>query len=1332
MNIEKLHRNVEYIIENYPRAILGVQIMHGFPTETEEEARASLEFIKSFRWLPFGYMHILKIYPNTAMARFAMEHGISEDDIMRSMDLGYHELPYTLPFRESFTRQCQAEYLGDFFLNKERLRNVLPNQMAMLTEDELVQKYNSYLPVDIKTFSDLLNYIGIAGDEIEGEFLPVDYGKVENFNARVKQYFPAHKINPVRTRLLLLDLSQHFSHESQEMYHVVDPPLGLMYLLTHLNKTFGERIEGKIAKSQVDFDSYDEMKELVDNFKPDIIGVRSMNYFRNFCHKAVDLIRQWGFSGPVIAGGPYATSSYDTMLQDINIDLAVLEEGEITMAELMTAIMKNEGKLPDDTVLKSIPGIAFVGKEERERLRRTNRDVVLLDHLADSLSGESGLNPESVNNPNDLAYIIYTSGSTGTPKGVLIQHRNVVNQLTGLKNKFQLDADFNYLLLAAYTFDVSVMHLFSALTTGSKIFLASEEVKKDPLRLWPLIHNKKINILNIVPAFMKVLLENIEKNKIGFKYLFVGGDVFDPDLYASLRETFRAENIINIYGPTETTINAALYPCGAIKSNQRIPIGSPLMNYKMYILDSDFNPVPIGGQGELCISGKGVARGYLNRPQLTAEKFVPDPFVEGETMYCSGDQARWLPDGNIEFLGRVDQQVKVRGFRIELGEIEKRLTAMKHIQEAVVLVKEDESGDKYLTAYVTAGKELVTTELKDCLVEKLPPYMIPTYFIQVDKMPLNSSGKIDTRALRETKIKVKGEYVPPTSEMEKELARIWSEVLGMDEKTISAGANFFDLGGHSLKATILISKTHKAFDVKIPLIQLFKTPTIKGLSGYIKGEDAGKEKDKYISISPAQQKEYYPLASVQRRLFLFQQMNPDSISYNLTKILVLEDEADRGRLEDAFGKLIKRHESLRTSFELIDEEPVQRVHADIPFEIELHRDRGGSPDVRRQVGEVIRRFIRPFDLSQPPLLRVGIVMSKSERPILLVDIHHIISDGVSQQLLERDVNALYNGEELPLLKLHYKDYSQWQAHQSEIGSFKQQEEYWLRQFHGEIPRLNMPLDYPRPDVQSFEGRNAAFELDAEETKKLNEMAVREESTLFMVLLALYYILLSRISNQENIIIGTAVASRRHADLEKVIGMFVNMLALRCRPTGEKRFADFLKEVTEQTLEAFENQDYSFGDLVEELAVEREMNRHPLFDVVFAMENINTKTQEGQSAAGMRTRADAITVPIEFENTTTKFELTLTADEVGENINFTFQYCTKLYKAETISRLIGYYRAIVSSVLNDPTQKISEIGIIDETTREELIKKMRGEDYNVIETDREVSEHTAGLDAEFDY
>jgi amino acid adenylation domain-containing protein len=1289
VNIERLRDNVRYIIENYPQAILGVQIMHGFPTETEEEAQASLEFIKSFRWLPFGYMHVLKIYPNTNMARFAMEHGVTREDILRSMDLAYHELPYTLPFPENFTRQIQSRYLGDFFLDRERLINVLPNQMAMLTEDELVQKYNSYLPVDIKTFPELLKYMGVAREEIKGKFLPEGFGKVENFKEKVRSCFPEHRTEPRATRLLLLDLSQHFTHESHEMYHVVDPPLGLMYLLTHLHKTFGPRIKGKIKKSQVDFDNYEELKELLEDYKPDIIGIRTLNYYRNFFHKAISLIRQWGFAGPIIAGGPYATSSYDTMLQDMNIDLAVLEEGEITMAELVKLMMSNSNRLPGEEVLKNIPGIAYVGNKEKAVQRQKNREVLLLDKVEKELSGESEQNPVHRNRPGDLAYIIYTSGSTGTPKGVMVEHSNVVNQLTGLQRRFQLDASFNYLVLAAFTFDVSVMHMFLPLTTGAKFYIIGEEIKKDPLKLWQFIHEKNINLLNIVPAFMKAILENIEKKKIHFKYLLVGGDVFDPELYKQLVETFVAETIINIYGPTETTINAALYPCGEIGPGQQIPIGKPLMNYETYILDAELNPVPVGFAGELYISGSGVTRGYLNRVTLTSEKFLMNCNGKGGVMYRTGDNARWQVDGNIEFLGRTDHQVKVRGFRIELEEIEKRFREMEQIKEAVVLVKEDDAGDKHLCAYITSGKEVVIPELRDCLALELPDYMVPTHIIQVEKMPLKTSGKIDTRVLLESQVKISGVYAPPTDDIERKMAALWAGVLGMDKENIGINSSFFDLGGHSLKATILVSRIHKKLNVKVPLIELFRRPTIKKLAGFIK--EAARER--FVSIDPVEKREYYALSSAQQRLYILQQLDIEGIGYNTSQVMLLEGELDLERLKGNFTKMIQGHECLRTSFEMLGETPVQRIYDEVKFEIEYHDLEAGGDQKR-----VVNDFLKAFDLARVPLMRVGLVKLGPGRHVLMVDMHHIITDGVSHGILKRDFLGLYVKKALSPLKLQYKEYSQWQQQQEIQDTFQRQKEYWLAVFDGEIPVLNLPTDYTRPSVQSFAGRMFAFEVNREQTGALNEIAMTGGATLFMVLLALYNIFLSKISSQEDIVVGTTTAGRKHADLERVIGMFVNTLALRNYPTGEKTFPVLLAEVKDRTVQAFENQDCQFEDLVERLTVVRDVTRNPVFDVMFTLQNI-TDTPVEISGEMSPERMEGLSVrPYSHENRTSKFDLTLDANEVGGKLYFTWNYCTKLFRQETLERFTYYFKKVIASVVLDPGIRVSGIEILSEAEK----------------------------------
>ncbi|MCK5058171.1 MAG: AMP-binding protein, partial [Candidatus Aminicenantes bacterium] len=653
LNLKKLEENIKYITQKHPQVILELQIIHGLPTETEEEAAASLEFIKNIRWVHFPYIHILNIYPNSDMARIAVEKGISKESIERSADLAYHELPETLPFSKGFTRKYQSEFLNDYFLSKERLKAVLPYQLKVLTEDELLQKYNSYLPMKIKSFADLLNLAGLSREEIAGDFLPADYGFVPGFNRKLQENFPRKKPAKDALNVLLLDLTQYFTRDTRIMYDVVEPPLGLLYLATHLQRSFGSQIDAKIAKSRIDFDSFDELQALIADFKPHVIGVRTLNFYREFFHKTLSLLKQWQPYATIIAGGPYATGNYDKVLKDNAVDLVVIGEGEATFAELIGRMLKNGYRLPGQNKLAKIPGVAFAKK-------RAAREVLLLDQLGPAISREPAENPPPVNRPSDLAYIIYTSGSKGLPKGVLIGNNNLVNQVTGLQKRFAFDASLNYMLLAAFTFDVSVMHIFLPLITGARLFLIDEETRKDPNKLWQFVYQKKIDILNIVPAYMKILLDHIEKGKIHLKYLFVGGDVFDAELLRGLRKTFDTEHIINIYGPTETTINATLYPCRDVEKGATIPIGKPVKNYRVYILDKDMQPQPIGVAGELYITGDGLARGYLNNPELTAEKFIEiasRPFCgwgrrplfeksrtktfDNNKSYKTGDLARW-------------------------------------------------------------------------------------------------------------------------------------------------------------------------------------------------------------------------------------------------------------------------------------------------------------------------------------------------------------------------------------------------------------------------------------------------------------------------------------------------------------------------------------------------------------------------------------------------------------------------------------------------------------------------------------------------------------------
>jgi amino acid adenylation domain-containing protein len=1311
LNLERLYQNIDYIIRRHPQVILEMQIIHGLPGETEEEAQASLDYIKNLRWAHFPYIHVLNIYPGSAMAEIAVQHGISAQAIERSADIAYHELPETLPFSQGFSRRYQSEFVGEYFMCKERLLSVLPHQMRVLTEDELVQKYNSYLPVEIDSFDALLDYAGISREELAGEFLPDDYGVVPDLNVRLRRHFVKPAPEPGALRVLLLDLSQYFSQEPRIMYDVVEAPLGLMYVLTHLQRRFPGNIDGRIAKSRIDFDSYEQLKSLVVEFRPDIIGVRSLNFYKDFFHKTVSLIRQWGVTVPIIAGGPYATSNYAAMLQDPHIDLVVLGEGEVTFAQLIGRVLENGKKLPAEGVLKQIPGLAFIPSKSRISAQGHNRQVLLWEQMPGVLTSLPKTDLAVENGIFDPAYIIYTSGSTGVPKGVMVQHHNLVNQVLGLGQTFPVDSadPLNYILLAAFTFDVSVMHIFLSLTTGGRLFLIDEQTRKDPLMLWKFIHDQRIDILNIVPAFMKALLENMEPHKFHFKYLFVGGDAFDRELYRALQQTFTVDHLLNIYGPTETTINATLHECRAEdgEGDGILPIGRPLPNYRAYILDGDYRPVPIGAAGEICIAGAGVARGYLNNPELTADKFVSFNLAaklrEGTLgansniplfqhsiipkLYRTGDRGRWLPAGEIEFLGRLDQQVKIRGYRIEPAEIERKLVNHPGVKDAVVVAREDRGGDKFLSAFVVMESPLPDEEsalspLKEYLARELPDYMVPSYFKRIERLPLTVSGKVDERALPTQEIQTGSSYTAPRDRLERRLTGLWAEVIGMAEAEIGIDTNFFELGGHSLKATILISKIHKELNVKVPLVKLFKTPFIRGLAEYIRAADQGD----YTAIGLSEKREFYVVSSAQRRLYILQQLEPASIAYNMPALMLLSGELERSRLEQTFRRLIRRHESLRTAFALVEGKPVQRIHDFVDFNIEYHQP-GGSP----------KHVLRPFDLSRAPLLRVGLTPQEEDH-IMVVDMHHIISDGISIALMIKDLMALYAGQDLAELKIQYKDFSEWQAGAGQSQSLREQESYWLKEFEGECPVLTLPLDYPRPIMQSFAGGRIPFELDAREVKDLKTLGLNREATLFMVLLALYYILLSKLSAQDDIVVGTPTAGRRHADVQPLIGMFVNTLPLRNYPVPEKSFEDFLAEVKQRLLSAFENQEYHFEDLVEGVAVNRDTGRNPIFDVLFTLDDIFN-----QDGGIPEIELGNLTVkPYPFESRTTKFDLTLAGGNRDDRMVFRLEYCTKLFKAESVERFSGFFKRITSAVLANPKVKIAEIELISPAEKQQLL------------------------------
>jgi amino acid adenylation domain-containing protein len=1302
LDLDKLWENAGYICKKYPHLILDLYFMIGFPTETKEEAMMTLNFIKNLKWLHFPNLHIVKIYPGSDMEKIAIQHGVSRKAISRSLNLAFHELPETLPFDKNFTMRCQAEFLDEYFLLKERLFNVLPYQMKVLTEDEIVQKYDSYLPGDIKTFDHLLTYAGITREELGvEEFFDDSPLVVPDFNKKLAQYFPSPEPEPNALRVLLLDLSQFFSGETVMLYDVVEPPLGLMYLMTYIKKQFGSRINGKIAKSRIDFNSFQELKNLLETFKPDIIGVRALTFHRNFFHQTCARIRQWGFNLPLITGGPYATSSYKAILQDPNIDLAVLGEGEITFSELIGRILGNHNRFPDEKTLKEIPGLAFIPGEERKR-RASARQILMLESLAGSLAQEPGHNPEPVNLPDSSAYIIYTSGSTGIPKGMMIQHKNVVRLMVNSKFQFDFNSSDVWTMFHSEWFDFSVWEIYGALLYGGTVIIIPVMVARDPRTFLKLLKEKKITVLNQTPpVFYHLINEELKcrDSALNLRYIIFGGDALIPAKLKAFRSRYPETKLINMYGITETTVHVTFKEITDKEIEENISnIGKPIPTLRTYVMGSGLKLLPVGVPGELCVAGDGVGRGYLNRPGLSHERFPGNPYRPGERMYRSGDLVKMMENGEMEYLGRIDHQVKIRGYRIETGEIESRLINHEAVREAVVIAKKEEF-DAYLCAYVVLAKKCDIHELREFLSKELPEFMIPRYVMQVEKIPLTSNGKVNRKRLPTPEfIRSDSHYAEPGNEVEKQLVEIWSRVLKMPGKNISVDDNFFDIGGNSFNAVMLISAIQKEINVTVPIPTVFEAPTIKELSQYI----ITTQKKTFESIKKAESKEYHVLSSAQKRLYFQQILNRESLSYNNPISRIMEGEFDINRFQQAFIKLIRRHESLRTSFEMTDGVPNQRVHEQVEFEIEYYdakrtaqseKRRGNHGELPLQPDQFRKEFIRPFDLGRPPLFRVGLVKLAEAKHLLVFDMHHIITDGVSWLIFIKEFLAFYNDRELPPLNFQYKDYSEWQHARVTSVEMKKQEEYWLNRFKDkeDIPVLNLPLDFERSEGQTFAGKIEEFQLDKNITAGLKKIAIEEEVTLYMVLFALFNIFLSQISGQEDIVIGIGTAGRRHADLENIIGMFINTLALRTFPSGDRTFPEFLKGVKEQMLKAMENQEYPFDDLVDKLSlsINRKAGRQPLFDVMFGLQNFYSPfRQVPRQESGSQLKV----LPYTYKTTTAKYDLILIGEEVGDTLIFIFEYNAQLFKESTIERFVSYLEEIVQTVINNKNVKLKDIHI----------------------------------------
>ncbi|MCP4152523.1 MAG: AMP-binding protein [bacterium] len=819
------------------------------------------------------------------------------------------------------------------------------------------------------------------------------------------------------------------------------------------------------------------------------------------------------------------------------------------------------------------------------------------------------------------------------------------------------------------------------------------------------VETNGITMLQCVPGVFRQLNrpELTPENFKTLKRVMLAGEAINPNEIKNWHRAFANRiPLVNLYGTTETTILKTHYIITPGDEHRRkIPIGNPMRGAALILLDKGLNPCDQGNVGELYIRSPYLTAGYCNDRPLTQERFIPNPFTHDpdDIIYKTGDQAREMADGNIELLGRMDRQIKIRGIRIELEEIDTEISKHKRIKEAVVLIKETAHQEKQLCAYIVQehhretaatgekktgpGPESLngTNALMEYLSHKLPTYMIPAYFIQVEKIPLTPNGKTDRKALSEIQIKnfeTQKERNAPRNHLEKKLTEIWAGVLNTTHETIGIDNNFFQLGGHSLKATILVSKIHKQLEVKIPLTEIFRKPNIRELARYI--ERATKQR--HTTIAAIEKKEYYPLSSAQKRMYIVQQIDTAGKSYNMPTILRMESNMQPERYRELFQQLTDRHESLRTAFIIVKGEPVQVVADKIDFSIENYEiEKGRNPE------EQVEKIIRPFELSKAPLLRVGLIKIDTAEYILVADMHHIISDGISNGILERDFIAMYNNAGLPHLKIQYKEFAQWQNNHRKSGEIEKQKQYWLKKFQTGVPAINLPTDYPRPTVRRIEdGDFIGFQLEQDINLKLFQLVDQTDYTTYMVLLTAFVILLHKYTQQQDFVVGTPVAGRRHDDLQNVIGVFLNMLPMRNTPNGNKTFAQLLQEVKENALEAYENQDYQFDDLVLELGLHGRTDRNALFDVEFSLDRYEQNSKEKIAEKDMK-----------FKQTKgirkfAKFDLHFLAQEFDENMNILIRYSTALFKKSTVEKLKDYYTEILHQVLTNNDIKLKEIKI----------------------------------------